>query len=98
MQPIEPLRRGTEVAGVSVADLAPDLTLAAERLRHDWIVKWLRDPQKQMPGTRMPAFFYSDDTPLYPDADQRMEAVKDYLLTLGRPSRGASDRMASAAD
>lgn len=73
--------------GVSVADLAPDLSMARQRLRHDWIEKWLRDPQKLMPGTRMPGFFYSDDQPLYPDADVRMKAVSEYLLTLGQPAR-----------
>jgi cbb3-type cytochrome oxidase cytochrome c subunit len=74
---------GAPPPGVSVADLAPDLTMAGGRLRHDWITKWLRDPQKLMPGTRMPGFFYSDEQPLYPDADRRMQAVKEYLLTLG---------------
>ncbi|HET6372093.1 MAG TPA: c-type cytochrome, partial [Candidatus Polarisedimenticolia bacterium] len=80
---------GSIPPGVSVADLAPDLTKARTRLRHDWIVKWLRDPQKLMPGTRMPAFFYSDDQPLYPDAQERMLAVGQYVLTLGAaPGRG----------
>jgi cbb3-type cytochrome oxidase cytochrome c subunit len=83
---------GDPPPGVALADLAPNLGMASERLRHDWITKWLTDPQEQMPGTRMPGFFYSDGTPLYPDADRRMEAVKEYLLTLepdgGRASRG----------
>jgi mono/diheme cytochrome c family protein len=78
---------GAPPPGVSVADLAPDLTKANDRLRHDWIQKWLRDPQKLLPGTRMPGFFYSDDQPLYPDADRKMESVKEYLLTLAPPRR-----------
>jgi len=76
--------------GVSVADLAPDLTLANERLRHDWILKWLEDPQSLLPGTRMPGFFYSDGTPLYPDADQKMKSVADYVLQLGAPKSTGS--------
>ncbi len=76
---------GPPPAGVAAADLAPDLALAHERLRHDWIEKWLRDPQALMPGTRMPGFFYSGDAPLYPDAAERMEAVAEYVLTIGGP-------------
>ncbi len=81
---------GPPPASVNVAELAPDLTMARSRLRHDWIVDWLRDPQKLMPGTRMPGFFYSDGSPLYPDADERMRAVKEYLLRLDRSSQRAS--------
>jgi len=87
---------GTLPPGVSLADLAPDLTMAKDRLRHDWIVKWLRDPQRLLPGTRMPGFFYSDETPLYPDADTKMVAVKEYLLTLGGPSRGRTAKTGTA--
>lgn len=34
---------------------APNLALSKERLRPEWIVKWLDDPQSVMPGTKMPA-------------------------------------------
>ncbi len=34
---------------------APNLALSKERLRPEWLVKWLDDPQKVMPGTKMPA-------------------------------------------
>ena len=36
---------------------APNLNLAKKRLRPDWIVQWLKDPQKIMPGTKMPTFW-----------------------------------------
>ena len=36
---------------------APDLGLAHNRLNPDWIVRWLRDPQKVQAGAKMPAFF-----------------------------------------
>ena len=29
--------------------------------QRDWIVEWLRDPQKWLPGTRMPNFFFYYD-------------------------------------
>jgi cytochrome c2 len=50
---------GAEAAkatGVS-PDLAPSLLLAHDRLRHDWVPSWVKDPQKWVPGTRMPSNF-----------------------------------------
>jgi cytochrome c2 len=38
-------------------ELAPDLALSRERLRREWIYQFIIDPQKIMPGTRMPTFF-----------------------------------------
>ena len=50
---------GPVVAGSTAAtgDLAPSLLLAGERLRHDWVPSWVKDPQGWIPGTRMPSFF-----------------------------------------
>ena len=39
------------------ASLAPNLQMAASRLRHDWIADWIRRPDEWMPGTRMPTNF-----------------------------------------
>lgn len=47
----------------NVADsqsLAPNLTLARVRLRHDWIADWIRRPDEIIPGTRMPTNFPRD--------------------------------------
>ena len=74
---------GAPGAQLSAADLAPNLLMAKTRLRRDWILKWLKDPQKEYPGTRMPSFFYSDGEPLMEDPDTKMLAIRDYLLTLG---------------
>jgi cytochrome c2 len=44
----------------NVADstsLAPNLTLARIRLRHDWIPDWVRRPNEMIPNTRMPTNF-----------------------------------------
>jgi hypothetical protein len=43
--------------GVDRATLAPNLQMAAARLRHDWIADWIRRPDEWMPGTRMPTNF-----------------------------------------
>ena len=51
---------GPVAGGAAAADLAPSLLLAPDRLRHDWIADWIMDPQKWVPGTRMPTFFAQD--------------------------------------
>jgi cytochrome c2 len=43
--------------GVDRSSLAPNLQMAARRLRHDWINDWIRRPDEWMPGTRMPTNF-----------------------------------------
>ena len=62
---------------------APNFALAAERLRPEWIIDWLADPQSLMPGTRMPAF-YPLGAPgiLNDDTGHQLEVLRDYLLTL----------------
>jgi cbb3-type cytochrome oxidase cytochrome c subunit len=70
------------LAQKGASSLAPNLALAHERLRPDWIVDWLTDPQKIDPGTNMPSFFYSEGERLYDDADEQIKALRDYLLTL----------------
>jgi cytochrome c2 len=48
--------------GGGTADLAPSLLLARGRLRHDWVPHWIKDPQRWIPGTKMPTNF-----PITPD-------------------------------
>ena len=65
---------------------APDFALAAQRLRPDWIIDWLADPQSLMPGTRMPAFYpLGAPDVLGGDTGHQLEVLRDYLLTLGSP-------------
>ncbi len=75
--------------GKQPSDLAPNLMLAAGRLRPEWVLEWLKDPQKIFPGTKMPAFF--PDYPKSPltavydgDAKAQIEAIRDHLfVTVG---------------
>lgn len=64
---------------------APDLAFASQRLNPDWIIRWLKDPQKIQPGTRMPNFFSDADSGpedlLGGDEDQQIIALRDYLVT-----------------
>ena len=66
------------------ADWAPDLSLSRVRLKPDWIVRWLLDPQLIQPGTKMPKFFregvFQDIFPGTPE--EQAEALKDLLMNL----------------
>jgi mono/diheme cytochrome c family protein len=80
---------------------APDLTMAKDRLNPDWIIQWLSDPQAVQPGTKMPSFYnLADESPDGPedvlDGNDRkqIEALRDYILTLG----DASPVVAAAAN
>ena len=65
---------------------APDLAMARQRLNPDWIIKWIQDPQKIQPGTKMPSFYPGGpDTILGGKDDRQIEALRDYLISLGRP-------------
>jgi len=49
-------------AGQDPGSAAPNLLLAKERLRPDWIPPWLKNPQALLEGTRMPSFWdFSDE-------------------------------------
>ena len=66
--------------------LAPNLSLAHDRLQRDWLInKWLPDPLSQYPGTRMPQFEYGTVAPnvLGGDGRKQVEALVDYVLSLG---------------
>lgn len=66
------------------ADWAPDLSRARDRLKPDWIVDWLLDPQLIQPGTKMPKFFregvFQDIFPGTPR--EQAAALKDLLMNL----------------
>jgi mono/diheme cytochrome c family protein len=64
---------------------APDLAMARQRLNPNWIAKWIQDPQKIQPGTKMPSFYPGGpDNILGGKDDRQIEALRDYLITLGR--------------
>ncbi len=77
---------------------APDLTLAHERLNPDWIERWITDPQKLMPGTKMPTYYMPGDLEgsappdiLGGDPHRQIRVLADYVFHLGaRDGRAAS--------
>lgn len=79
------------------SDWAPDISIAKERLRPNWITNWLSDPQSVQPGTKMPTFFsqgmYQELLP--GDPTYQIEAIKDFLMNY--PSK-TSEFLASHPD
>jgi mono/diheme cytochrome c family protein len=79
--------------GKSPEDLAPNLQLSSQRLRPDWVLAWIEDPQKIFPGTRMPAFFAPGQPNPFPNilggnSKQQIKAIRDHLfVTIGGARR-----------
>jgi len=74
---------GTIPAGKEPSDLAPNLSLAHNRLKPEWVIDWLSDPEKIQQGTRMPQFF-PDGQAIYTeylngDALKQKMAIRDCL-------------------
>lgn len=67
---------------------APDLAQIKSRINPDFLLKWLRDPSKYRPGTKMPAFFPDKDSGpddiLGGDEMRQMAAIRDYLMSIGK--------------
>lgn len=74
-----------------VRGYAPSFFHVAQRLRREWIVDWLKDPNKLQPGTRMPGFWADNTTPfpdvLKGDPQAQMELIADYLIYLSQNNR-----------
>lgn len=72
--------------GLSASFLAPDLVMAKHRLRQDWVIDWIKDPQTLLPGTMMPTFFSEGVSPIQDvlggDAAKQIEAMRDYIWEL----------------
>ncbi len=86
---------GEEKPEGSPDEWAPDLRISSLRLNPDWIVRWLENPQRLTPGTKMPSFF-SDETSgpediLDGDEERQMLALRDYIMSLGRTRGGRSE-------
>ncbi|HET6573312.1 MAG TPA: c-type cytochrome [Fimbriiglobus sp.] len=61
----------------------PDLATTRQRVRLDWYARWMHQPQRLTPGTRMPLYF-TDGRSQYPavlggDADAQIAALWAYF-------------------
>jgi mono/diheme cytochrome c family protein len=66
---------------------APDLAQVRKRLKPEWVVEWLKNPDAIMPGTAMTSF-WPDGGPADPkllggDSLRQRKAIRDYLFQLG---------------
>ena len=83
------LRGDAEAARASRTAGRPTSRMAAQRLYPEWIVEWIHDPQKLMPGTKMPSFYtirtIRTDRPDVLERRRRaqMRALRDYVISLG---------------
>ena len=81
----EVIPEGSDKAG------RPDLSLAKGRLKPDWLIDWMKDPQSLQPGTAMPQAwplvggqYMALDGYAGNDAEKQIQLVRDYLISLGR--------------
>jgi len=83
--------------------LAPNLNMARERLRPEWISRWIENPAQIMPGTKMPQFFgepFGDSpyrTDYAGDAQETIRALRDYLMNLDHVPAARESAAAAAA-
>ncbi|MDP2654208.1 MAG: c-type cytochrome [Candidatus Omnitrophota bacterium] len=68
---------------------APDFALAKTRLKPEWLLEWLKNPQKFLPGTKMPTYFdpssFDQSGPediLGGDENLQIKALRDYLYNI----------------
>jgi mono/diheme cytochrome c family protein len=91
--------------GGATAVPAPNLALAGNRLRPEWITLWISDPQAIVPGTKMPNFFGTRSEPSAPFKDilggdwkAQLSALRDYVWRLGGPKGNGTTQLVAGAD
>jgi mono/diheme cytochrome c family protein len=61
----------------------PDLARVGQRIRRDWYERWMTDPQRIEPGTRMPTVFFGGQSPyknvLDGNPERQIAAIWHYL-------------------
>ena len=76
--------KGKALAQVEPSAVGPDLTTATRRLKKEWFLRWLDDPQRFLPGVAMPSFFPREHSRasidlLDRDPARQKEAIWQYL-------------------
>jgi cbb3-type cytochrome oxidase cytochrome c subunit len=76
-----------DLAGIANSGTrGPDLARMSQRVRYDWYRRWLEQPQRMQPGTRMPTVFPEGKSLLDKLLDGRADAQADAMwgyLSLG---------------
>lgn len=67
----------------------PDLALTPKRIRPDWFERWMHNPQRMSPGTKMPQYFLdgkATNALLDADPTKQIDAFRAYFsLGMGLP-------------
>jgi mono/diheme cytochrome c family protein len=79
---------GTIPQGKTFSDLAPNLAMAKDRLKPDWVIDWIANPDSIAPGVRMPSFYPDMQTPdpdiLGGNSMEQIRALRDHVFTIGK--------------
>ena len=89
---------GSEFPKQGAQTWAPNLAITKDRLRPEWVVRWLDNPAAIMPGTKMPAPYIPDSITLAldnaidtwgqdimnldGDREKMLEALRDYTYSI----------------
>jgi mono/diheme cytochrome c family protein len=80
---------GKQMPGGTPDRWAPDFGLAKDRLKPDWIIKWLTNPAALLPGTKMPTYFdpkaFDESGPpdiFDGDEHKQIKMLRNYLMTI----------------
>lgn len=80
---------GGQMPGGSPDSWAPDFAMAKTRLKAEWIIEWMINPQDLLPGTKMPTYFdpksFENSGPediLKGEEHAQIKALRDYLMTI----------------
>jgi mono/diheme cytochrome c family protein len=68
-------------------DIGPELTKVGTKVKPDWLIAWLRDPQGYLPHTSMPRYGWSDED-LYKVTQYITTKLTDSDLLNGVPQLG----------
>lgn len=71
-----------DIAGITGGGTrGPDLALTTQRIRSDWFDRWMHNPQRLQPGTKMPQYFLNGQATnnvLSGNPDKQIAALKAY--------------------
>lgn len=71
-----------DIAGITGGGTrGPDLALTTQRIRSDWFDRWMHNPQRIQPGTKMPQYFLNGQATnnvLSGNPDKQIAALKAY--------------------
>lgn len=80
---------GSTMPGGTPDNWAPDFSLAKTRLKPNWIIDWLKDPQALLPGTKMPTYFDAQnfdvsgpDDILEGNEHEQLRVLRNYLMMI----------------